>query len=191
MIKINPLTNALKRQSAKALTYAFIDSQNLNLGIKSLGWNLDWRKFRQYLRNKYNITKAYLFIGQVPGNESLYTYLQECGYIIIFKPILEHKVDNKIVIKGNVDAELVLHTMIHYNNYNKAIIVSGDGDFHCLIEYLFNHNKLLRILTPNRHYSKLLHGYNQLIVRIDLLQQSLKLQNQKTKKTKISGRSKP
>jgi len=177
--------------NAKNNTYAFIDSQNLNLGIKSQGWDLDWRKFRQYIKNKYNVTKAYLFIGQVPGNESLYTHLQEYGYIIVFKPILEHKVDNKIVIKGNVDAELVLHTMIHYNNYNKAIIVSGDGDFHCLIEYLFNHNKLLRILAPNRHYSKLLHGYNQLIVRIDLLQKSLKLPNQKTKKTKISGRSKP
>lgn len=170
--------------------YAFIDSQNLNLGVKSQGWKLDWRKFRQYLRNKYNVTKAYLFIGQLAGNESLYTYLQECGYILIFKPTLEHKIDNKIVIKGNVDAELVLHTMIHFKNYQKAIIVSGDGDFHCLIEYLSNHDKLLRIMTPNKYYSKLLHGYNQLIVRIDLLKTNL-IFVEKTKKTKISGRSKP
>ncbi len=110
--------------------FAFIDSQNLNLGVKSQGWSLDWRKFRQYLRNKYSANKAYLFIGQVAGHESLYAFLQECGYILIFKPTLERKVDGNIIVKGNVDAELVLHSMIQYNNYDKAIIVSGDGDFH-------------------------------------------------------------
>lgn len=75
--------------------YAFIDSQNLNLGIKSQGWKLDWRKFRQYLRNKYRVTKAYLFIGQLAGNEALYTFLQECGFILVFKPTMEIKVDKK------------------------------------------------------------------------------------------------
>jgi len=153
----------------KTQTYAFIDSQNLNLGVKSQGWKLDWRKFRQYLRNKYNVTKAYLFIGQLAGNESLYTYLQECKFILIFKPTLEHKVIEKMIIKGNVDAELVLHTMIQYKNYHKAIIVSGDGDFHCLVEYLDQNEKLLKIMVPNKHYSGLLRKYNQYVSRVDLL----------------------
>lgn len=168
--------------------FAFIDSQNLNLGVKSQGWKLDWQKFRQYLNNKYNVKKAYLFIGQLAGNESLYTYLQECGYILIFKPTLEHKIGNKIIIKGNVDAELVLHTMIHFNNYQKAVIVSGDGDFHCLIEYLVNKGKLLKILVPTSRYSGLLRHFNtnNLISRIDLLKNSLE-----QKKTGIRGRSKP
>lgn len=175
-------------KNKKPTTYAFIDSQNLNLGVKSQGWNLDWRKFRQYLNNKYNVKKAYLFIGQLAGNESLYTSLQECGYILIFKPTLEHKVNNKIVIKGNVDAELVLHTMIHFKNYQKAIIVSGDGDFHCLIEYLANKNKILKVLVPTARYSSLLRHFNtnSLISRIDLLKSSLE-----QKKTGICGRSKP
>ncbi len=172
------------------INYAFIDSQNLNLGVKSQGWKLDWRKFRQYLNNKYNVKKAYLFIGQLTGNELLYTFLQECGYILVFKPTLEHKIGDKIIIKGNVDAELVLHTMIHFRHYHQAIIVSGDGDFHCLVEYLYNHHKLLRILAPNQQYSKLLHEYNELVVRIDLLKTNLQL-DKKTKKTKISVRSKP
>jgi uncharacterized LabA/DUF88 family protein len=169
-------------------TFAFIDSQNLNLGVRSLGWELDWRKFRQYLRNKYGVEKAYLFIGHVAGNEALYTYLQECGYILIFKPTLEQTVGNKTIVKGNVDAELVLHSMIQFENYKKAIIVSGDGDFHCLIEYLDQKNKLLKVLAPNRHFSSLLRKFNQknYIVRIDLLRDSLEL-----KKTGIRGRSKP
>lgn len=106
--------------------YAFIDSQNLNLGVRSQGWKLDWKKFRQYLRNKYNVGKAYLFIGQVAGNESLYAYLQECGFLLIFKPTLSQHDGDEVKTKGNVDAELVLHTMIQYNNYYQAIIVTGE-----------------------------------------------------------------
>ncbi len=152
--------------------YAFIDSQNLNLGVQSLGWRLDWRKFRHYLRNKYNVSKAYTFIGYKAGNEALYIKMQQMGYMVVLKPSMV--LPNKTV-KGNVDAELVLHTMIHLKEYDKAIIVSGDGDFHCLVEYLEQQNKLLHILVPNRHYSKLLRKYNNFIVRIDLLRSSLEL----------------
>jgi uncharacterized LabA/DUF88 family protein len=168
--------------------FAFVDSQNINLGVRSLGWKLDWRKFRIYLRNKYEVEKAYLFIGHVAGNESLYTFLQESNFILIFKPTLEQKIGDKTIVKGNVDAELVLHAMIQYENYKKAIIVSGDGDFHCLIEYLERKDKLLKVLTPNKHFSSLLRKFNQknYIVRMDLLRDSLEL-----KKTGIRGRSKP
>jgi uncharacterized LabA/DUF88 family protein len=142
--------------------YAFIDSNNLYLSIKVLGWDIDFKRFRIYLKDKYNIRKAFLFIGYVPGNEALYTSLQEAGYIVIFKPTLEYKKDGENKIKGNVDAELVLHTMIEYPNYDKAIIVTGDGDFHCLIEYLEQKNKLGRVLIPNRkRYSKLLWRFHQ------------------------------
>lgn len=179
----------MKNKKNKSITFAFIDSQNLHLGVKSQGWILDWRKFRQYLRNKYNVTKAYLFIGQVAGNESLYTFLQECDYILIFKPTLERRISaDKVKIKGNVDAELVLHSMILYENYDKAVIVSGDGDFHCLIEFLEGKGKLLKILAPTKHYSSLLRKFNKqnYIVRIDLLRNSLE-----QKKTGIRVRSKP
>ena len=90
---------------------------------------------------------------------------------MIFKPTIISKHETK----GNVDAELVLHTMIEFKNYHKAIIVSGDGDFHCLVEYLESKHKLLKILAPTSHYSGLLREFNDnnYIVRIDLLRGSL------------------
>jgi len=172
-----------KNTIKKPTVYAFIDSQNLNLGIKSQGWKLDWRKFRQYLKNKYHADRAFTFIGYKAGNEALYTRMQQMGYVVILKPTLELHDGS---VKGNVDAELVLHTMIEYPRYHKAIIVSGDGDFHCLVEYLVNKNKLLCVLAPNKHYSSLLRKFNNYIIRIDLLKNSLK-----QKKTGIRGRSKP
>ena len=171
--------------------YAFIDSQNLNLGVRSLGWTLDFRKFRLYLKNKYNVHKAYLFIGHLDGNEGLYLSLQEAGYILIFKPTVELA---NGVVKGNVDAELVLHSAaIQYKNYDKAVIVSGDGDFTCLVEFLDENGKLLNIMPPNKHFSSLLRRYNHYINRIDLLRDTLELKrkHKPTKKTEISGRSKP
>ncbi len=161
--------------------YAFIDSQNVNLGVRSQKWSLDFARFRTYLRDKYNVTKAFLFIGYVVGNESMYTDLQEAGYIVIFKPTLEHKEGDKMVVKGNVDAELVLHTMIEYQNYGGAIIVSGDGDFHCVIEYLEQQGKLFKIIVPNVHYSSLLRKYSKYIVNLSLFRAKLQRKSSKQK----------
>ncbi len=137
--------------------YAFIDSQNLNLSIRDQGWKLDFKRFRKYLEDKYGIVRAFLFIGYVATQQSLYTALQEYGYVLIFKPTLT-LAEGKV--KGNVDAELVLHAMIEYPNYDQAVVVTGDGDFHCLVEYLKKQSKLLRLLIPNRHkYSALLRAY--------------------------------
>ncbi len=136
--------------------YAFIDSQNVHLGIKTLGWDLDWKKFRVYLREKYSIKNAYIFIGMVTAKNDLYKYLQECGFILIFKPTVADP-DGKI--KGNCDADLVLHTMLEKENFNKAVIVSSDGDFYSLVRYLYTNGKLEMVLSPHRKTcSKLLKG---------------------------------
>jgi uncharacterized LabA/DUF88 family protein len=139
--------------------YAFIDAQNVHLGIAELGWKIDWRKFRIWLSDKYSIEKAMVFIGYHKGNESLYSFLQHAGFVCIFKPTLEHK---NGTIKGNCDAELVLHSAaIEFSNYNKAVVISGDGDFACLIEFLQEKNKLEMLVVPNeKKYSSLLKRFN-------------------------------
>jgi len=137
--------------------YAFIDSQNLNLSIQEQGWKLDFGRFRIYLKDQYGVDKAYLFIGYVPTNESLYISLQNSGYILVFKPTLILPSGKP---KGNVDAELVMHAMIEYPNYEKAVVVTGDGDYYCLVDYLRKNGKLLRLIVPNRYkYSSLLRKF--------------------------------
>lgn len=175
------------------IVYAFIDSQNLNLSIqkdidrngKSIykGWKLDFKRFFVYLQDKYGVEEAYLFIGSVPGNENLYKFLESVGYRLVFKPTLEYSDGKEKFIKGNVDAELVLHSMIEFPNYDKAIIVAGDGDYYCLIEYLAVQNKLLHILIPNRtSYSSLLRKYSQYFVYVTDLKTKLEFRIQESKK---------
>ncbi len=143
-----------------ANNFAFIDSQNVHLAIRDQGWDLDWARFRRYLKDKYDVTTAFAFIGYVPGNERIYTSMREAGYRLIFKPSSIIWDGSRKVTKGNVDAELVLHAMIELNNYDGAVIVSGDGDFHCLIDYLKQQKKLRRLIVPNFHkYSRLLKEF--------------------------------
>ena len=187
--------------------YAFIDSQNLNLGVQSAGWKIDYQKFRLYLKNKYGVDQAYIFIGKMLGNQDLYTALQKAGYILVFKPTVAYVENGKRTQKGNVDAELVLYAAAKvYDDYDKAIIVSGDGDFYCLAEYLSENDKLLRILVPNHKFSKLLKKFAKFTTRIDALQSKLEYKKRLNKKptlavgrnlrqsrrrSRSSGRSKP
>ena len=98
--------------------------------------------------DKFRVQKAFLFIGYIKQDEKLYKQLRSFDYKLVFKPTVK---DNQGKPKGNVDAELVLHAAaVEYPNYDKAVIVSGDGDFHCLHEYLVKNKKLLQIIIPNR-----------------------------------------
>lgn len=163
--------------------YAFIDNQNLNLGVQKLGWKMDWRKFRIFLKETYNVEKAYMFIGHMPEHEDMYLKMHDLGYLVVLKPTFDMtrihkpeipsdikddtKVEEKKPIKGNVDAELVLWAVKEMKNYNKALIVSGDGDFYSLVEYLVSEDKLLNLLAPNGQYSNLYNAFERYIDRID------------------------
>ena len=118
------------------------------MSIQELGWRLDFKRFRVYLSDKYGVGRAYYFIGFVDGNNDLYASLQSAGYILIFKPTLR---DREGKVKGNCDAELVLQAMVDLKEYHQAVIVTGDGDLSCLVNYLHKTDKLLRVLAPNKH----------------------------------------
>ena len=137
--------------------YAFIDSQNLNLGISKdifqrgkliySGWNLDYTKFRKYLKNKFYAEKAFMFIGYIPKYKAMYENLVSSGFKLIYKQVVLNKRGN---YKGNIDAELVLHSCkLKYDEYDQAVIVSGDGDFLCIYEFLKREGKLKNIIIPN------------------------------------------
>lgn len=155
--------------------YAFIDSQNLNVSVQKYGWKMNWKKFREFLASKYGVTKAYMFIGYVPEHEDIYEKMHQAGYSVVLKPTFdmsrprpeENGGKSDKPVKGNVDADMVLWAMKEMRNYDKAVIVSGDGDFFGLVEYLAQEGKLHKILTPTGQYSSLFHQFEDYIERID------------------------
>ncbi len=161
------------KNNNKKKVYAFIDAQNLHLGIKNdvinskgkllyKGQKLDYARFRRHLREKYGVTQAYLFLGLVPDHNELYISLQKAGYTVVFKQVLwYYNKDKKLVVKGNVDTDITLHAAAKLiNEYDKAIFISGDGDFLSTYQYIDELGKLDYIFVPNRHrYSRLLNNY--------------------------------
>lgn len=152
-------------------TYAFIDGQNLHQSIKEQGWILDHKKFRVYLKDKLGVSKAFYFVGFLKRERLLYSNLKKSGYSLIFKKTLQL---NSGEVKGNVDAELVLNTMVQYHNFSQAVIVAGDGDYYCLLEYLKKTNKLRSLVLPNkRRYSSLLRRFGNKRLFINDLRKKL------------------
>jgi uncharacterized LabA/DUF88 family protein len=126
--------------------YAFIDGANLHKGIRELGWRLDYKRFRVFLHDKYHAAVAYLFLGYVPELSGLYRDLQHWGYTLIFKPTIRNADEQ---VKGNCDAEMVLQAMVDLARYDRAVIVTGDGDFACLVSHLEKEGKLEHVISPN------------------------------------------
>ena len=146
--------------------FAYIDGANLHKGVADLGWKLDYKRLRLWLINKYKIKRAYLFLGLIPQYKDLYTHLQEVGFTLVFK---ETTYDGNGKVKGNCDADLVLRAVCdaYENNFDRAVIISSDGDYASLVKFLQEKNKLLSIISPSNHCSVLLKRTSARIIYLD------------------------
>lgn len=141
--------------------YAFIDGQNLHLWTlsDSPSWDIDFRKFRVYLREKYNVIEAFYFMWYVnEEHNELYKKIQKSGFIILFK---NHTINMKTEKKWNVDSDVIFHIMKSLidekDDFEKIILVSGDGDYKNVVDYLIKKERFLKILFPNRKFSSSLY----------------------------------
>ncbi len=126
---------------------AYIDGANLHNGIKSLSWNFSYARFRVWLREKYGVEQAYLFLGMMPKYKELYRNLQEQGYTLIFKEVIY---DNNGKAKGNCDADIVVLAMqdAYENRFDGSILVSSDGDYAPLVKFLIGKQKMTAVVSP-------------------------------------------
>ncbi len=127
---------------------AYIDAANLHNGNRDLEWRLDYRRFRVWLREKYSVKMAYLFIGLIPKFTDLYKSLQEYGYTLVFKEVIY---DKEGKAKGNCDADLVLQSVrdAYEDNCEKVVLVTSDGDYASLVKFLIEKEKFKTIISPN------------------------------------------
>ena len=139
---------------------AFIDGQNLYMGTtKSDGkWKVNLSKFFIYLQKKYKVEKAYYFLGYVQDeHQDLYEEIQSAGFILIFKQHNPAMIGTK---KGNVDTDIVFHIMkkmYKKENFEKVVLVSGDGDYKILVDLLIEENRFAKILFPNKKFASSLY----------------------------------
>ena len=156
---------------SKEKTNVYIDGNNLYQSIwLNLGWKMDYQKFYTFLKHKYHFQNAYLFIGYVEKNKRLYNKLEQIGFTLVFKETIPvyNEANNKHEIKGNCDADMVLHIVRdYYENkiqgvHCKAVVVTADGDFASTIKFLRDRDALEIVLAPcgEKHLSILIRKLN-------------------------------
>jgi len=139
---------------------AYIDGQNLYMGTTKSepSWKIDLARFRVYLQKKYGVAKAYYYLGYlVQENQELYEQLQSAGFIVVFR---EHNSQMLGKKKGNVDSDIIFSVMkrvYRKDDFDKIILVSGDGDFKGLVDFLIEEGRLMKILFPNRKFASSLY----------------------------------
>ena len=147
----------------KENNHAYVDGQNLYLGTSKLeknSWNIDLFRFRVYLEKKYNVTTAYYYLGYMQENEAakkLYEEVQLAGFVLVFKQHKEGFLSKK---KGNVDSDIIFSIMKKIYKKEKCrgiVLVSGDGDYKNVIDFLIAEKKFTKILFPNKRFSSSLY----------------------------------
>ncbi|MDQ3159218.1 MAG: NYN domain-containing protein [bacterium] len=169
-----------RKKNTSGGIYAFIDSQNLNIGSQKVGFKVNWKKLHDFLKNEHGVTRAFLFVGYIPEYEDMYKQLHDHGFSVVLKQtqdltrvVKDDKKNEDKPVKGNVDTDLVLWAMKEINNYNKAILISSDGDFLSLVEYLDKQGKMEKIMVPNGSYSHLFNKFDKYVLRLDKVQDKI------------------
>jgi len=141
--------------------YAFIDGQNLHMGTAKLEenpWKINLERFRIYFEQKYHVSNAYYFLGYVQeANQELYEKIQKAGFVLIFR---EHNTAMIGKKKGNVDSDIIFQIMkklYKKEDFEKVILVSGDGDYKPLVDFLIEENRLEKVLFPNKKFASSLY----------------------------------
>lgn len=138
----------------------FIDGQNLYTGTKleECSWSIDFSKLRRYLLKKYQVKSAYYYLGyRNKLNGDLYGLLRDCNFLLIFK---SHVYSMNSKKKGNVDSDIIFDAMkkiCEKENFDKIILISGDGDYIKLVNYLIEKDKFKKMLFPNKKYASSLY----------------------------------
>lgn len=158
-------------------TYVFVDTSNIRSAcIRTLGFNIDFKKFLVYLRKKYHNLKDVYYYEGISSNDLVkakeFNRLQKLGYNVrtlsrkayanpaVYKQVKCRKCGNEwktqvlkktLSLKSNVDVYLatdLLKLAYFVNQETHIILVSCDGDYAEMIKSAIetNPNVLITVI---------------------------------------------
>jgi uncharacterized LabA/DUF88 family protein len=112
----------------------FVDIQNIYYSSKSLGGKIDFKKLLENtVRNRHLITAKTYLVNSDVDNSQFVKLLKQLKYDIVSKS-LKTRADGSQ--KANLDIEMTIDIMEAKNGLDTVAIVTGDGDFVPLVEFL-------------------------------------------------------
>jgi len=144
----------------------YIDGANMFYTQKKLEWFFDWKKIKDYLREKWDILEIRYYTGIKSDDEkmaSFLRYLDNVGITSITKPIKIIKISNNHPLKrlyrysemykSNCDVEITTDILLERKEIDEIILFSGDSDFQYLIKRLKDLGKKVIIFSSRKTIS--------------------------------------
>jgi len=148
----------------------FIDASNLWDVQKTKGKMLDFEKLLNYLKNRYKTEQLKVFYytaypGEgtreydLSGKHKFFTYLQKKLKIVVRKKVIKRisssnsKYEDGYIEKGNMDVELVIDAVHTVDDYDTAILFTGDSDFLELVKFISSRGKKAFIYSSKNSVS--------------------------------------
>lgn len=132
----------------------FIDAANIIYGCGKAGWKMDFKKLITYLKTRFGAERILYYAGLDSENKkqlSFYEVLQGIGYELRLVPVKRFNDGSR---KGDVDARLTFEAMKYFNNYDRAIFLTGDGDYYWLLEYLLENKNDIKLIAHAKNTAK-------------------------------------
>ena len=134
--------------------FAFIDATNIIYGASDSGWRMDFKKLYRYLKDRFNVSRILYFAGRDKDNLKqlkFYKKLESFGYELYLVPVKVFRDGRK---KADVDSRMTFEMMLHKDQYRKTIVMTGDGDFFWILEYLIKIGKIVKLIAHQKSTAK-------------------------------------
>ena len=131
----------------------FIDGANLFFTQRHLGWQIDFSRLMAFFKSGYTSVQANYYVPASEPvsaeNAAFSRVLTAHGYRIISKPVkkIVNKETGLVIMKGNLDVELVVDALSGADQYDTFILFSGDSDFLPLLRALHEKGKEVMVYS--------------------------------------------
>jgi uncharacterized LabA/DUF88 family protein len=117
----------------------FIDGLNLNLTLRTLGFDIDFRRLLNEFESRGELVRAFYYTTIIEDQNStvrpLVDWLNYNGYTVVTKPMKESvDASGRRRIKGKISIELAVDAMEFADQFDEMVLFSGDGEYRRLVE---------------------------------------------------------
>lgn len=170
-----------QKTTQKPKANVYIDGANMYFAQKKLGWRFDWQKLFDVLINTYAAEEIYYYSGLKTDDLQMKEFLERLrgfGYQIVTKPLkkirvgdTDQKSSSPFIFKANFDVEITADMLLMKDDYDVAILFSGDSDFEYVIKKCQSFGKKVIVFGVERGLSQELRKCADEIVMIGSLRE--------------------
>ncbi len=141
------------------VTYAFVDAANVIYRNSDVHpWKIDLRKLHKYLKERFGVERVLYYGGIDNRNQTqvrIYKKMEEWGYELRLNPV-KHFVNERgeWYTKADVDSRMTFEMMRFLPDYDRAIVLTGDGDFYWVLEFLLQTKEQVRLIASPKKTAK-------------------------------------